>query len=379
MQFDSSIWNQYRPLDIAGNISQGMQEGMKMRELMDQRNKNQSLQEAYKAGNGDAGATMKELMARGHNKEAMEMQDRANSQEKFNQEKHLHALDMISRVAPAIKDQDSYTQALKTLGDQGIDVSKMPAAYDPNLVNKYSAMALSAKDKLAHEEKMREFDERMLDRKDAREERRALFGEREKDRKEARDAKAKEVNTAQAKQVANYEMGQAAEQQYKDAITPPDKDGLFGGGYDPTSSGQFIDNSKWAPNFLKNNNAIKAQAAQDNWIETFLRDASGAAIAPSERSAYASIYFPQPGDPQDVVANKEALRKQKMDAALIGAGSAGQRIVQEKNSSSGSTAKSTPKFNPNAKPTDKLMNKVLPKANASTPQIFKTHEIEWAD
>ena len=71
---------------------------------------------------------------------------------------------------------------------------------------------------------------------------------------------------------------------------------------------------------MKNNKAIEAQAAQSAWVESYLRDASGAAIPPSERMAYAKDFFPQPGDSTDVVANKAQLRAQKMENARIAAG-----------------------------------------------------------
>lgn len=130
---------------------------------------------------------------------------------------------------------------------------------------------------------------------------------------DAKALKQKELSATQAKQRGLYEMGKAAEGQYSAAVA--DKNN-----YDPTSVGQWIDNSNWAPNFLKNDKAIESQQAQKSWIESFLRDASGAAIPESERQAYAEIYFPQPGDPADVVRNKAALRAQKMDSARVAAG-----------------------------------------------------------
>lgn len=132
-------------------------------------------------------------------------------------------------------------------------------------------------------------------------------------RLDAAKSKAEDLSSNQGKQRGLYEMGLKAEKQYQDATQGTD--------YNPTVSGQIIDNSQWAPNFLKNNNAIKAQAAQAAWVEAFLRDASGAAIPPGERAEYAQDFFPQPGDPEDVVTNKTELRNQKMENARIAAGS----------------------------------------------------------
>ncbi len=134
-------------------------------------------------------------------------------------------------------------------------------------------------------------------------------------------AAEKELSPTQAKQLSLYESGKQASNQYNSAVSDLNE-------YDPTQTGQFIDNSNWAPNFLKNDKAISAQSAKDAWIESFLRDASGAAIAQSERGAYEKMFFPQPGDPKDVVANKELLRQQKEQSALVGAGKAGQKLAE---------------------------------------------------
>jgi hypothetical protein len=133
------------------------------------------------------------------------------------------------------------------------------------------------------------------------------------ERKDAKEAKQKEMNAAQSKQRGLYEMGKKAEEQFSKATSDP-------GNYDPTGVGQVIDNSEWAPNWMKNNKAVEAQSAMSAWVESYLRDASGAAIPPSERMNYAKDFFPMPGDTPDVVANKQALRAQKMENARMGSG-----------------------------------------------------------
>ena len=140
--------------------------------------------------------------------------------------------------------------------------------------------------------------------------------DRQEARKEKYDEKARkdaELSSAQAKQLGLAEMGQLANKQYREAVNQ---------GYDPTSYSprDFISQVEWAPQFMKSDAGKKAMAAQSSWVESYLRDASGAAIPPSERGSYAKDYFPRPGDTPEIVANKEALRKQKEKSALIGAG-----------------------------------------------------------
>jgi len=178
----------------------------------------------------------------------------------------------------------------------------------------YDQMSGSQIDKILPTVKEKyEMDQKALDRQESREERRYLAGINRQDRLDARADKQKELSATQAKQRGLYEVGKKAESQFNKAVS--DKND-----YDPTAVGQIIDNSEWAPNWMKNDKAIESQAAQSAWVEGFLRDASGAAIPPSERLSYAKDFFPQPGDTPDVVANKAALRQQKMDNARVAAG-----------------------------------------------------------
>jgi hypothetical protein len=139
-----------------------------------------------------------------------------------------------------------------------------------------------------------------------------------------RQAKQDELSATQAKQLGLAEMGQKAEQQYQSAI----QRGKAKGEFDPTSYGDIIDATSWMPNFLKSGSAKEAEAAKSAWVESYLRDASGAAIAPSERLAYAKDFFPEPGDTQEIIQNKADLRKQKMQTALMGAGPMGKQQMQ---------------------------------------------------
>lgn len=124
-----------------------------------------------------------------------------------------------------------------------------------------------------------------------------------------------EISLSQAKQLGLHEMGQRAEEQYQAAVKDKNE-------YDPTQPGQWIDNSEWAPAWMRNDKANAAQSAQSAWVEAYLRDASGAAIPPSERMAYAKDFFPRPGDDDTTIANKAILRAQKAQNALYGAGPA---------------------------------------------------------
>jgi hypothetical protein len=133
------------------------------------------------------------------------------------------------------------------------------------------------------------------------------------DKKEAKEQKQKELSASQAKQRGLYESGKMAAEQFDNALKDSPN-------YDPTSVTEFIDNSEWAPNWMKNKKAVESQAAQSAWVESYLRDASGASIKADERMAYAKDFFPRPGDTPETVANKAALRKQKEENSRVAAG-----------------------------------------------------------
>lgn len=138
----------------------------------------------------------------------------------------------------------------------------------------------------------------------------SAMGEREIKRQE-RAEKEKELNVTQAKQLGIAKIGEIANKQYEEVIAK---------GYDPTSYKNMADFQEWAPQFMKSPEGKQAVAAQTNWVEAYLRDASGAAIPLSERESYAAQFFPRPGDTPEIVANKAQLRLQKEQNALLAAG-----------------------------------------------------------
>ena len=127
------------------------------------------------------------------------------------------------------------------------------------------------------------------------------------------ETKTEKLSPTQQKKLGLPKIGIKAEEQFRAAMNK----GIKSGEYDPTDPTQFIDSSKYAPNWMKSDAAVELRAAADSWIDSFLRDESGAAIPKDERSEYYAIYFPQGGDSPEVVANKESLRMEKMNNALI--------------------------------------------------------------
>jgi hypothetical protein len=171
MPIDSSIYFQQETPDFLGAV----QKGLNMRQLVDQRNKQKMIDEAFKAGvvaNPDGSTTFDNsktlsALAKADPREAMAFQHQSQSldmeKQKALREKQMFAADMVSRVAPSIKDQQSYEAGMKSLHGMGIDVSVMPQAYDPNLVNRYALMANSVKDKAKMSTDQQEADAKTLE------------------------------------------------------------------------------------------------------------------------------------------------------------------------------------------------------------------------
>jgi hypothetical protein len=381
-QLDSDIYFQLKTPKFAESIASGVEQGMKLRDMVDARAlkqkellKRQSVEDAYTKNtmtspDGSVSYNQKGVLAdlAKTNPEAYQQaQEKFRANEAGQMEGAIKKLNFISQHLGAAQDQASYTSAVGNLTKAGFDTSEFPPQYDPNVVKSHLYQSMTGQEQLAQrlkeEQEKRAAEEfksgqgmkreqmaheaameaarhgRVVEsqgRQFAHEkEMQGIRGQQGMDQMQARyraiaegaknkkAEKSADMTVAEAKQRGLYEMGVKAEQQYLKAIA--DKND-----YDPTAIGQVIDNGQWAPNWMKNDKAIEAQSAQAAWVEAFLRDASGAAIPPSERLYYAKDFFPQPGDTQQVIENKAALRAQKAQNARLASGLGPQDGDQQK-------------------------------------------------
>src|SRR5688572_18249449 len=120
MPIDSSIYFQQQTPDILG----GVERGLKMRDLLDQRKEQQGIKGAFK-NNVTVGPDGKSTVNRqgllsalsGIDPErSMEMEDRFRAQDaqkqKAQMENQMREVDLVARAAGSAKDQGSYEQAL---------------------------------------------------------------------------------------------------------------------------------------------------------------------------------------------------------------------------------------------------------------------------
>lgn len=147
--------------NLAGAFNQGMQAGQNFKNMR----QDQAVRDAYKNNMQDDGSMdRKGLMRDLYNASpdaAMKMQDRFASQDaatqKAQMEKQTFDSDMISRVAPLMKDETSYQKGLAYLQKRGVDVGQAPERFDPNFVDFAYKSALSAKDQLSQSNADRDF------------------------------------------------------------------------------------------------------------------------------------------------------------------------------------------------------------------------------
>lgn len=325
-QLDANIFLQQKGPDF-DQIGEGFERGMRLGDMMRERKakdleaqKQQRIKDAMQSAvitNPDGSTTLDTKMTVGNLMKvdpllARQKDAEFQQQELVKEQNRNRAI--FTEALKAKQNPGYYKTAVENLVSGGyIKREDAPPVFDEGFINSVAAMTGTPADYLENQRKVQESQARLSETKQNNDYRREELGLRRLERKDAAAAKQNELNATQAKQVGNYKQGLLAEKQYQSAISNQDE-------YDPSSTGQIIDNSRWAPNWMKNNKAIEAQNAQDSWIETFLRDASGAAIAPSERGAYAEIYFEQPGDTDQVKANKKSLRQQKMDSAALASG-----------------------------------------------------------
>lgn len=291
-----------KPLNVMGAV----EGGMRMRDLVDDRKKKSAVQDAYKKGmqvgpdgkvKFDHGMTASALAEGGYGQEAYQAQQQGQDDHLKQMQATVQRAKFGAQILGAARNQQEWDLGLQQLQDNGMPAGKLPAQFTPENQKYLVDQAMTLEDRLNQEWRQKDFNLRE----------REMYA-----RQQAKSDKDKEMNVAQSKQLGLFKMGAEAEKQFRGAVK--DKS------YDPTSVIAAVGNPEWAPAWMKNNKANVAHSAQSAWVESFLRDASGATIQPSERMSYAKDYFPRPGDSDEVIKNKNALRKQKMENALIASG-----------------------------------------------------------
>lgn len=309
------------PIDISmynntPDIGASFERGMRLGDMYKTRKKENEIQNAFQKNttvdaSGKAvvnqGALLSDLTKGGYTQEALQQQQQFAQQKQQQAEQTLHT---TTQAFAGMQDPISYAQNRKSLIDGGYaKPEEIPEQYNPKFVQDHQMGLLSIKEQ--------------LDQKNKQQEMGIKWAELEA-KKNEKSAKDKEMSVTQAKQMGLYNQGSEAEKQYKEATT-----GTGWDRFDPSSSWNLIDKNDWAPKLIKSKESMRAESAQDRWVESFLRDASGAAIKPEERGSYAKDFFPVAGDSKEIVADKAKARQVKMESARVAAG--GEQQMQASN------------------------------------------------
>jgi len=372
-ELDPSIILSGKHSDIMGSIASGLKMkdlGIERKAKADDAAKSLRIQNAYKSNvqvNPDGTTSLNEKAVLGdlYKEDPMEAQrfeKQSAADKELQRQQKFNALKdetMAGReIAYSIADEASYQTGIKRAEELGLSrPGDHPPNYDPGYVKSFQNRYRTAAEQIAQAEKQnqwghedkskadeRDFELKKINRQEElrrggsvltqRAERefqelknkqaQGLLTQQGEQRMQELQAKSVQkssnpakMSISQAKQKGLYDSGAEAERQYQAAADPSKS---WWNSFDPASSFQWVDKNDWAPNFLKSSEAQVAHSAQDRWIEAFLRDASGAAIPPSERGAYAKDFFPMSGDSAQVVADKAAARKIKMENARLASG-----------------------------------------------------------
>lgn len=302
------------------------------------------------------------LLKGGFYKEAESYQKNQREQMKEQLAMAKDKIGLIGQLAGSATDPASYQQALQTAQSLGIDVSSMPAQYDPNAVARIRNQALTASQQLEQKWKELGFEQDQ-----------AEFAYRQKNDAANRGVTLRGQNLVDARARENLAQGGKAPSGYRwkqdgslEAI-PGGPGDVAGAGGSPKLTEQqgnaYLFGSRAAEsdkiirnlentvspvqmgvksglagvpliggalnagaNVLASPELQSMEQAQRDFINAVLRKESGAVISPQEFDNARKQYFPQPGDGQGVIAQKRKNRETAIKGLQVISGPAGARI-----------------------------------------------------
>lgn len=259
------------------------------------------------------------------------------------QDQRIKQMKMITQLAEGVTDQDTYSKALETAGQWGLDTSTMPKEYDPNLLNRYKTLAQTELERVTP--KVNEM-------------------------KANADVINAEANLTRAKAWATGtpfkggKGGKSGKEPAGPESSEPAKmteiqSKALGFGRRAMLADQMINQIEANPNVNVSSLKTQAMLALPKWmggvrdpreqalataklsfIASVLRKESGAAVTPEEFGQYDKMYFPQPGDTPETRADKATLRANFVDTEKLTAGKAWRAPIPLSASSAGAPSPS---------------------------------------
>jgi hypothetical protein len=183
---------------------------------------------------------------------------------------------------------------------------------------------------LARQQREEDQRQRSMDRADAAANRYQDAELRRQDQEADRafHARENEAQRANARGIAAMQMGGRSGADKTEGQRKTD--GLLSRAQAARATGDKLESSMstvdlLAPNFLRTSNGQQYRQAAKQWIQSVLRDESGAAIGAEEEASYFETYFRQPGDSKAVIRQKQEARDAAEEAMARKVGSGGSR------------------------------------------------------
>ncbi len=284
----------------------------------------------------------------------------------------LQRFEIIGQIMGGVRDQASYDLARQQAAQQfGPEfAAKIPPQYDPSTVAQSQQQAMSVKERMEQEWKAKGYDRDLANDAEARRHNQAgeknaagqlavsqgqLGLSRQRLALDASAPKGQIIETADGFMLANPRDGTAVPMTAGGAPLKG-KTSEAGGSEGERTAAGFLHRmrsaeplvnefeAKGRPGYgtemaaavggamgrrlVTNSTEQKYRQAQEDWVRAKLRKESGAAIPNDEMDREIETYFPQPGEGEEVAAQKKQARKTAEEAMQISAGRATSKMPE---------------------------------------------------
>jgi hypothetical protein len=189
------------------------------------------------------------------------------------------------------------------------NAEQLPSVYMRSFVQRWQLAVMSGEEQLTQKNKQQELD--LMGREIGAKETEAAA----KFRESGGDGGPGKITEAQSKSLGFGRRAMIADQMIEQIMSDPNAN--------VSSLKTQIKSSlpKWMGG-IKNQREQDIATAKTSFVASVLRKESGAAVTPQEFETYDRMYFPQPGDSRETLANKSVLRKNFIDTEKMTAGRA---------------------------------------------------------
>lgn len=150
MPIDPSIYFQQQTPDIVGGFTRGYESGMNMKQMADQRARQEATTNAFAKGvkqnpdgsvSYDFNSSMPE-MAKANPEMFMQMQAMQANQAKSARDSKAYEIDQIARTLDGVSDQSSFDKAKSVLNARGLKTDMLGPSYDPVRIDQLKKAAI---------------------------------------------------------------------------------------------------------------------------------------------------------------------------------------------------------------------------------------------